>query len=112
MYPLLSGLTVIAASSFAASLSAGPYLAQIGAEVIRVDQVGDVPDFGRWPQAANGAVGYPAAETFAAVPQLKHGAPRPAPGLGADSDELLERGLGHSSGQVAAFHDKRLIAQA
>ncbi|MBY0305522.1 MAG: CoA transferase [Sphingomonas sp.] len=55
MYPLLSGLTVIEASSFVASPSAGLYLAQMGAEVIRVDQIGGGPDFGRWPQAANGA---------------------------------------------------------
>lgn len=54
MYPLLSGLTVIEASSFVASPSAGLYLAQMGAEVIRVDQIGGGPDFGRWPQATNG----------------------------------------------------------
>jgi 2-methylfumaryl-CoA isomerase len=54
MYPLLSGLTIIEASSFVASPTAGLYLAQLGARVIRVDQVGGGPDFNRWPQAANG----------------------------------------------------------
>ncbi len=55
MYQLLSGLTVIEASSFVASPSAGLYLAQVGAEVIRVDQIGGGPDFNRWPKAPNGA---------------------------------------------------------
>ena len=55
MYPLLSGLSVIEASSFVASPSAGLYLAQMGAEVIRVDQIGGGPDFNRWPKADNGA---------------------------------------------------------
>jgi 2-methylfumaryl-CoA isomerase len=49
MYDLLSGLTVIEASSFVASPSAVLYCAQMGAEVIRVDQVGGGPDFHRWP---------------------------------------------------------------
>lgn len=55
MYPLLQGLSVIEASSFVASPTAGLYLAQMGAEVIRIDQVGGGPDFNRWPKAANGA---------------------------------------------------------
>ncbi len=112
MYPLLSGLMVVEASSFVASPSAGLYLAQMGADVIRVDQIGGSPDFRRWPQAANRAVAYPAAGAFATIPQLERGVPRPAPLLGADSDELLERVLGLSSGQVAALHDKGLVAQA
>lgn len=49
MYPLLSGLSVIEASSFVASPTAGLYCAQFGAEVIRVDQIGGGPDFRRWP---------------------------------------------------------------
>ncbi len=54
MYPLLNGLSVIEASSFVASPTAGLYLAQMGAEVIRVDQIGGGPDFNRWPKAENG----------------------------------------------------------
>lgn len=49
MYDLLNGLSVIEASSFVASPSAGLYCAQLGAEVIRVDQIGGGPDFRRWP---------------------------------------------------------------
>ena len=49
MYRLLSGLSVIEASSFVASPTCGLYLAQMGAEVIRVDQIGGGPDFRRWP---------------------------------------------------------------
>ncbi|WP_439567056.1 CoA transferase [Sphingopyxis sp.] len=49
MYDLLNGLSVIEASSFVASPTAGLYCAQMGAEVIRVDQIGGGPDFRRWP---------------------------------------------------------------
>lgn len=52
MYKLLSGLSVIEASSFVASPTAGLYCAQFGAEVIRVDQIGGGPDFHRWPVTA------------------------------------------------------------
>ena len=55
MYDLLPSLSVIEASSFVASPTAGLYLAQMGAEVIRVDQIGGGPDFNRWPLAGNGA---------------------------------------------------------
>ena len=55
MYALLGGTRIIEASSFVAAPSAGLYLAQMGAEVIRVDQIGGGPDFRRWPKADNGA---------------------------------------------------------
>ncbi len=54
MYDLLGGISVIEASSFVASPTAGLYLAQMGAEVIRVDQIGGGPDYNRWPQASGG----------------------------------------------------------
>ena len=54
MYKLLPSLSIIEASSFVASPTAGLYLAQMGAEVIRVDQIGGGPDFNRWPKADNG----------------------------------------------------------
>ena len=54
MYNLLPNLSIIEASSFVASPTAGLYLAQMGAEVIRVDQIGGGPDFNRWPKADNG----------------------------------------------------------
>jgi 2-methylfumaryl-CoA isomerase len=53
MYDLLADLSVIEASSFVASPTAGLYCAQMGAEVIRVDQIGGGPDFRRWPVTAN-----------------------------------------------------------
>ena len=53
MYDLLPGLAVVEVSSFVASPSAGLYLAQMGAEVIRVDQIGGGQDFRRWPVTAN-----------------------------------------------------------
>ncbi|MCB2078936.1 MAG: CoA transferase, partial [Novosphingobium sp.] len=53
MYNLLDGLSLIEASSFVASPSAGLYCAQMGADVIRVDQIGGGPDFRRWPVTDN-----------------------------------------------------------
>ena len=53
MYDLLAGLSIIEASSFVASPSAGLYCAQMGADVIRVDQIGGGPDFRRWPVTAS-----------------------------------------------------------
>ena len=53
MYDLLPGLAVVEVSSFVASPSAGLYLAQLGAEVIRVDQIGGGQDFRRWPVTTN-----------------------------------------------------------
>ena len=54
MYDLLSGITVIEVSSFVASPTIGLYLAQFGAEVIRVDQIGGGQDFKRWPVTSEG----------------------------------------------------------
>ncbi len=54
MYPLLNGLKIVEASSFVASPTAGLYLAQFGADVIRVDQIGGGPDFKRWPLSDQG----------------------------------------------------------
>lgn len=54
MYDLLTGLTVIECSSFVASPSAGLYLSQMGAEVIRIDPIGGGPDYRRWPVSEGG----------------------------------------------------------
>ena len=54
MYDLLKGLTVVEAAAFIAGPTSGLYLAQFGAEVIRIDQIGGGPDFRRWPLAPNG----------------------------------------------------------
>ncbi|MDB5583579.1 MAG: 2-methylfumaryl-CoA isomerase [Bradyrhizobium sp.] len=55
MYDLLKGLTVVEGAAFIAGPSCGLHLAQMGASVIRFDQIGGGPDSGRWPLAANGA---------------------------------------------------------
>jgi 2-methylfumaryl-CoA isomerase len=55
MYELLKGLRVVEGSAFVAAPTCGLYLAQMGAEVIRFDNIGGGPDFRRWPLAANGS---------------------------------------------------------
>lgn len=54
MYRHLRNLTVVEGASFIAAPSCGLYLAQLGARVIRFDQIGGGPDFGRWPKDAGG----------------------------------------------------------
>ena len=54
MYKLLSGLSVIEVSSFVASPTAGLYCAQMGAEVIRVDQIGGGLDYDRYQLTEEG----------------------------------------------------------
>lgn len=52
--PPLEGLTVIEGSAFVAAPSGGMTLAQLGAEVIRFDQIGGGIDFNRWPLTPEG----------------------------------------------------------
>jgi 2-methylfumaryl-CoA isomerase len=54
MYDLLNGMRVVEASAFVAGPSCAMHLAQFGAEVIRIDQIGGGPDFGRWPLSPDG----------------------------------------------------------
>jgi 2-methylfumaryl-CoA isomerase len=51
----LDGLTVLEVSSFVAAPLGGMTLAQLGADVIRIDPVGGAADVGRWPLAPSGA---------------------------------------------------------
>ena len=51
---LLAGLRIVEVSSFVAAPLAGLTLAQLGAEVIRVDPIGGTPDRTRWPLAPTG----------------------------------------------------------
>lgn len=51
---LLDGLRVVEISSYVAAPLAGLTLAQLGAEVIRVDPIGGTPDRTRWPLAPSG----------------------------------------------------------
>jgi 2-methylfumaryl-CoA isomerase len=55
LYDLLKGLRVVEGSAFVAAPTCGLYLAQMGAEVIRFDNIGGGPDFRRWPLADNGS---------------------------------------------------------
>jgi len=54
MYDLLRGLTVIEGAAFIAGPSCGLHFAQMGATVIRFDQIGGGPDSGRWPIGPQG----------------------------------------------------------
>ena len=55
MHDVLAGLRVVEAASFIAAPSSGLHLAQLGAEVIRIDPIGGGPDYHRWPLTAAGA---------------------------------------------------------
>ena len=52
---MLAGLRIVEISSFVAAPLGGMTLAQLGAEVIRVDPPGGAPDVRRWPVTAAGA---------------------------------------------------------
>lgn len=54
MNHVLSGLRVVESSAFIAAPYAGMTLAQMGAEVIRVDPIGGGLDYRRWPVTDNG----------------------------------------------------------
>ena len=51
---ILEGLRVVEGSAFVAAPLGGMTLAQLGADVIRFDQIGGGLDHGRWPLAADG----------------------------------------------------------
>ncbi len=51
---LLSGVRVVEGSAFVAAPSGGMTLAQLGADVIRFDQIGGGLDYRRWPLSADG----------------------------------------------------------
>ena len=50
----LQGLSVVEGSAFVAAPSGGMTLAQLGAEVIRFDQLGGGIDYKRWPLSESG----------------------------------------------------------
>ena len=54
MYSVLRGLNVVECSSFVAGPTCGLYLLQMGAEVVRIDNIGGGPDFNRWPRYKGG----------------------------------------------------------
>jgi 2-methylfumaryl-CoA isomerase len=54
LHDALKDLAVVEGVSFVAGPTCGIYLAQMGAEVIRFDQVGGGPDYRRWPLSPKG----------------------------------------------------------
>ena len=54
MYDLLRGMTIVEGAAFIAGPSCGLHFAQMGATVIRFDQIGGGPDAGRWPLSGTG----------------------------------------------------------
>jgi 2-methylfumaryl-CoA isomerase len=50
----LEGVRVVEVSSFVAAPTAGLTLAQLGADVLRIDPLGGAADVGRWPLSATG----------------------------------------------------------
>lgn len=54
MYQLLNGMTIVEGSSFVAGPSCALHCAQMGARVIRFDQIEGGPDSKRWPLGPDG----------------------------------------------------------
>ncbi len=54
MSGLLAGMRIVEGSAFVAAPLGGMTLAQLGADVIRYDQIGGGLDYGRWPLAPDG----------------------------------------------------------
>ena len=52
---ILNGLRVVEVSAFIAAPIGGMTLAQLGAEVIRIDPIGGNIDYRRWPLAPSGS---------------------------------------------------------
>ena len=54
MNEILAGMRVVESSAFVAAPSGGMHLAQLGADVIRFDQIGGGIDYDRWPVTVEG----------------------------------------------------------
>ena len=54
MQKILKGMRVVEGSAFVAAPSGGMTLAQLGADVIRFDQLGGGIDYKRWPLSDTG----------------------------------------------------------
>lgn len=54
MYRLLADMRIVEGAAFVAAPMCALHLAQLGAEVIRIDAIGGGPDFLRWPRAPGG----------------------------------------------------------
>ena len=67
MYGILEGLRIVEASAFVAAPTGGLTLAQLGADVIRVDPIGGGVDAGRWPLARSALARNGPAESGASI---------------------------------------------
>ncbi len=54
MYRLLADMRIVEGAAFVAAPMCALHMAQLGAEVIRIDTIGGGPDFLRWPRAPGG----------------------------------------------------------
>ncbi len=75
------------------------------------DLVTNNPLFGPSPTNPSGFA-YPAARSFANIPDQEAGDPLPAPLLGADSEQVLAERLGLSSGAIAQLIDSGTVGIA
>ena len=71
MYGILEGLRVVEASAFVAAPTGGLTLAQLGADVIRVDPIGGGVDARRWPLARSAPAGSGASIYWASLNKCK-----------------------------------------
>ena len=71
--------------------------------------VTDNPFFGPSTDNPSG-FDYPAPGPFANLPERERGMPKPAPYLGADTEEVLAERLGMGSGAIATLIDRGLVA--
>ena len=89
----LDGITVVEVSSFVAAPLCGVTLAQLGAEVIRVDPIGGAADYRRWPLAESGTSIY-----WTGLNKGKRSAAIDLRSL--DGQELVQRLIAESDGIV------------
>jgi 2-methylfumaryl-CoA isomerase len=58
MYRVLADLRIVEGAAFVAAPLCALHLAQLGAEVIRIEAIGGGPDFLRWPRAPDGGASF------------------------------------------------------
>ena len=97
MHDLLKGLTVVEGADLGAGPSCGLHRLQMGAEGLRLPQIGVVPDDRRWAVSATDG----ATPVFAAASRL-----------GEHPEEVLMGLLSPSSGEIGRLHHQGLAAGA
>lgn len=92
----LAGLRIVEFSAFIPAPLGGMTLSQLGAEVIRIDQLGGNIDFRRMPRAPSGDSIY--------------WEPLPAPVLGAETANILKNIAGLSRETILSLEQQGIIA--